>query len=263
VLKRYHGEVGDATFDILPAIDVLGGKVVRLRQGRFDDTTTFSADPAAVAARFAEQGATMIHVVDLDGAREGTPIQSPTIARVIGAVGEGVAVQVAGGLRTDEAIRSAFDIGARRVVLGTAAIRTPALASRAVDQFGTEAVVVAVDVRDDRAVGDGWRKGAAGLSPEVVVESLAEAGIRRFAVTAIDRDGLMRGPDLGLLERIVALDRGAIIASGGISSIDDLRAVKQIGCRGAIVGRAMYEGKLDLPAAYAWLTPGGRVSFQR
>jgi phosphoribosylformimino-5-aminoimidazole carboxamide ribotide isomerase len=253
VLKRYHGDRGGARFDILPAIDLLGGQVVRLREGDFDRVTRFSSDPVQTAIRFGEAGATWLHVVDLDGAKEGSPTQQAVIAAVIKRVGAGVGVEVAGGLRSDEAIRSAFDIGARRVVLGTAALRDPGFAARAVDQFGPDSVVVAVDVRHGLALGEGWREGATGARPEDVVDGLADAGVKWFAVTAIDRDGLLQGPDLGLLERIVALDRGSIIAAGGISSIDDLLAVKSVACSGAIVGRAIYEGALDLAEALAAL----------
>jgi phosphoribosylformimino-5-aminoimidazole carboxamide ribotide isomerase len=251
VLKRYHADEADARFDILPAMDLLGGQVVRLREGDFDRVTQFSSDPVQTAIGFRQAGASWIHVVDLDGAKQGRPTQQAVIAAVIKSVGASVGVEVAGGLRSDNAIRSAFELGASRVVLGTAALRDPGFAARAVDQFGPESVVAAVDVRNGLALGEGWREGATGVPPEDVVDGLADAGVLWFAVTAIDRDGLLRGPDLGLLQRIVGLHRGSIIASGGISSIDDLLAAKSLGCSGAIVGRAIYEGAFDLVEAFA------------
>jgi phosphoribosylformimino-5-aminoimidazole carboxamide ribonucleotide (ProFAR) isomerase len=153
---------------------------------------------------------------------------------------------VGGGIRTDDAVRSVFATGARRVVLGTAALEDPAFAARSINEFGPESVVVAIDVRNGLAVGEGWRQGSVGLPPEDAIHSLADAGARWFAVTAIDRDGLMHGPDIALLEQMVSLDRGSIIASGGISSFEDLNAVRDVGCSGAIIGRAIYEGTLDL-----------------
>ena len=251
MLKRYHAGDDGASFDILPAIDLLGGEVVRLREGDFGQVTSFSSDPVEMALGFRDAGAKWMHVVDLDGARRGSPAQTTAIRAVIKGVGKGVAVQVAGGLRRDVAVRSAFAAGARRVVLGTAALEDPGFAARSIDEFGVESIVVAVDVRNGLAVGEGWRAGAAGIPPEDAIDSLADAGVRWFAVTGIDRDGLMRGPDVALLEQMVSLDRGSIIASGGISSIDDLKAVRNAGCSGAIVGRAIYEGRLDLRTALA------------
>ena len=249
MLKRYHGDEVGARFEILPAIDLLRGKVVRLRQGDFERVTSFSDDPVDTALHFKEAGASWLHVVDLDGAKAGSPVQTQTIRSLIEAVGQDVGVQVAGGLRSDEAVRSAFAAGARRVVIGTAALQDPGFAAHSIDEFGTESVVIAIDVRNGLALGEGWQAGARGIPPDDAIDALADAGVQTFAVTAIDRDGQMAGPDLALLEQMVALDRGQIIASGGVSSIDDLSTIKAIGCRGAILGRAIYEGSLDLRQA--------------
>jgi phosphoribosylformimino-5-aminoimidazole carboxamide ribotide isomerase len=259
VLKRYHGAEEGATarragFAILPAIDLVAGRVVRLAQGDFARTTIFAEEPAAVAAAFANAGAPWLHVVDLDGARAGTPEQLDAVARVVGAAGEGTRVEAAGGLRTDEAVDAAVAAGAHRVVLGTAALRDPGFAARTVARLGPDAVAVAIDVRDGDALGEGWRTGAPSLPAETAVEQLAAAGVTTFEVTAIERDGLLGGPDLGLLERIVRLGAGDVIASGGIGRLDDLRAVQELGCAGAIVGRALYEGRFTVEEALAAVT---------
>lgn len=237
------------TFELLPAIDLRAGRVVRLRRGDFDRETVFDDDPIAVAERFAEAGATWIHLVDLDGARAGRPVQAGLVARIVERVGERTRCQVAGGLRTVEAVATALAAGAARVVVGTAALEDPDLAGELVGRHGAERIVVALDVRDGLALGEAWRPGAAGRPVEAALEALAQVGVARFAVTAIERDGLLAGPDLGLLGRLVALDRGAIIASGGISSIADLHAARRLGCAGAIIGRALYEGQLELGEA--------------
>ena len=236
-------------FEVLPAIDLRGGRVVRLQQGDFDRETTYGDDPSAVARKFAEAGARWIHVVDLDGAREGERAQRATMRRLLAAVDDTVRCQLAGGLRTAEAAADALGDGAARVVIGTAALRDPALAARLVAAHGRERIVVALDVRNNLAVGEGWRDGAGGIEPAEALRRLADLGVDLFAVTAIDRDGLLEGPDLALLSELVSLGRGRVIASGGISSIDDVRAVRALGCSGAIIGRALYEGRLDLAEA--------------
>jgi phosphoribosylformimino-5-aminoimidazole carboxamide ribotide isomerase len=251
VLKRYHGETGPASsgFDILPAIDLRGGRVVRLRQGDFGQETVYGDDPAAVAQRFAADGAEWLHIVDLDGARAGERRNADAVRRIIERVGDRVRCEVAGGLRSEEAVDRAFAAGAARVIVGTAALRDPSLAARLVERHGPERIAAAIDVRGGRALGEGWRPGAPGLTVEDAIELLAEAGVTTFEVTAIDRDGLLGGPDLALLERAVARRRGATIASGGIARLEDLAAIRAIGCSGAIVGRALYEGRFTIAEA--------------
>ena len=236
-------------FDILPAIDLRGGRVVRLQQGDFERETAFSDDPVAVARSFAGEGARWLHVVDLDGARTGKPAHAEMIREVVEAVGSDVAVEVAGGLRSQEAVAAILASGAARAVVGTAALRDPAHAGRLVTAHGPGRIAVALDVRDGLARGDGWTDGAEGTEAEEALLALADQGVATFEVTAIERDGLLSGPDLDLLGRLVELDRGAIIASGGIASLDDIRAVRQLGCAGAILGRALYEDRIDLASA--------------
>ena len=236
-------------FDILPAIDLRGGRVVRLRQGDFERETAFSDDPLAVARGFADGGARWLHVVDLDGARTGEPAHTAIIRDIVDAVGDVAAVEVAGGLRTDASVANALAAGAVRAVVGTAALRDPAFAGRLVAAHGSEHIAVALDVRDGLALGEGWRDGAAGLHAEEALVALANEGVATFEVTAIERDGLLGGPDLELLASLVALGRGTVIASGGIASLEHIRAVRALGCEGAILGRALYEGRIDLISA--------------
>lgn len=252
-----------STFAILPAIDLRDGKVVRLRQGDFAREQVYADDPVPVARGFAAAGAEWIHCVDLDGARAGERRQTTTIAAIAAALGasaqlpaRGPRLQVAGGLRSRAAIDDVLALGVERVVIGTAALRNPELVAQAIADHGPGRIAVALDVRDGRAVGDGWVPGAPGVQVEEAMAGLASVGVTTFAVTSIERDGLLGGPDLELLTACVGATRGgaskgAILASGGIRSVADLEAVRGVGCAGAIVGRAIYDGSLDLSAAIA------------
>jgi phosphoribosylformimino-5-aminoimidazole carboxamide ribotide isomerase len=236
-------------FEILPAIDLRGGRVVRLRQGDFAQETAYGDDPVAAATAFVAAGARWLHLVDLDGARSGRPAHGAAMAAIAAAVGSRADVEIAGGLRNEPAVAAVLDAGASRAVVGTAVLADPAFASRLIAIHGPDRIVAALDVRDGTAVGHGWVRGSTG--PDVIdaVDQLSDAGVRIFEVTSIERDGLLEGPNLALYERVVALDRGAVIASGGIATLADLEAVRDIGCNGAIIGRALYEGSLDLVAA--------------
>jgi phosphoribosylformimino-5-aminoimidazole carboxamide ribotide isomerase len=237
-----------STFDLLPAIDLRGGRVVRLREGDFERETVFSDDPALVARGFADAGARWLHVVDLDGARAGKPVQTLALSAIV-ASANSARVEASGGLRTPGDVAGVFALGVARVALGTAAITNPVFLASMVHEYGTERVVVAVDVRDGVALGEGWRSGANGVPPSELIYRVADVGVTTFEVTAVDRDGLMGGPDLHLLERLVGLRRGSVIASGGIRSASDLTAVRDLGCTGAIVGRALYDGSLSMEEA--------------
>jgi phosphoribosylformimino-5-aminoimidazole carboxamide ribotide isomerase len=245
-------------FELLPAIDLIEGRVVRLRRGDFDQETSYGDDPVAVARAFADAGALWLHVVDLDGARAGEPRQLSLAAEIVAEAYGRMQVEIGGGLRTAEAIAGALGTGAARAVIGTALLRDPDFAASLVARHGPDRLVASIDVRDGLALGEGWREGAAGLPAAEAIAGLAAAGIETFEVTAIERDGLLEGPGLDLLRSLVALERGRIIASGGISSIDDVLAVQAAGCAGAIVGRALYEGRIDLRALMTSLDGGDR-----
>ncbi len=238
-----------STFELLPAIDLRGGAVVRLRQGDFDRETSYGKEPVAVAARFVGLGASWLHVVDLDGAAAGEPRQLEIAAAIVAETYGRARVEVGGGLRTAAAIAGALATGAARVALGTAALRDPAFATSIVQRYGPHRVVGSIDVRGGLAVGEGWRAGADGLPADEALSRLARSGLTTFEVTAIDRDGLLEGPDIELLRSLVALDRGRVIGSGGVASVEDILAVRAVGCAGVIIGRALYEGRLSLAAA--------------
>jgi len=238
-------------FELLPAIDLRGGLVVRLEQGDFARETAFSTDPVAVATEFAGIGATWLHVVDLDGARSGLAAHGDVVQRIAAAVGPSVRIDRAGGLRSLEAIDEALNAGASRVVIGTAALADSGLPAAAVAAHGSDRVAVALDVRDGLAIGEGWRSGAPGVRPKDAIRRLAGIGVTTFEVTSIVRDGLLGGPDIGLLGDLVDIGLGRIIASGGVARVHDIEAVRRIGCAGAIVGRALYDGSLDLGDALA------------
>jgi phosphoribosylformimino-5-aminoimidazole carboxamide ribotide isomerase len=232
VLPRYHATTPSARgFTVLPAIDLRGGRVVRLEQGDFTRETAFSDDPLAVALGFADTGARWLHLVDLDAARDGSSGHAPVITAIVAAIGEQVSVEIAGGLRSIEAVADALARGAARAVVGTAALRDPGFVGGLVAAHGADRIAVALDVRDGLAVGHGWVPGSPGVPVETALATLADAGVTTFEVTAIDR--------------------GAIIASAGIASVADLAAVRSIGCAGAIVGRALYDGSLSLADAFS------------
>jgi phosphoribosylformimino-5-aminoimidazole carboxamide ribotide isomerase len=244
------------TFELMAAIDLRAGRVVRLQQGDFARETVFGHDPVATARAFAHAGAPWLHVVDLDGARAGEPSQLDVVARIVSAAGDATRIEAAGGIRSADAISAALATGARRIVLGTAALRDPALVRDAVAAHGSDAIAIALDVRGGKAVGDAWQEAGDGQSPERLIESLAEVGATTFEVTAIDRDGLLGGPDLDLLRGLARFGNGRVIASGGIRNVDDVLTVRDLGCAGAIVGRALYDGTFDLEAALATLGSG-------
>jgi phosphoribosylformimino-5-aminoimidazole carboxamide ribotide isomerase len=243
-------------FELLPAIDIIGGRVVRLRSGDFADETSYGTDPAAVARAFVDAGARWLHVVDLDGARAGEPRQLDLASTIVAEVYGQARVEIGGGLRTAEDIAGAIGTGAARVAIGTALLRDPDLATTLVTRYGPDRLVASIDVRDGLALGEGWRRGAPGIPAGDAVTALAAAGIGTFEVTAIERDGLLEGPDLDLLGSLVALGCGRIIASGGVSSVDDVIAVQAAGCAGVIIGRALYEGRIDLRELLGMLDGG-------
>ena len=245
----------ESRFEILPAIDVRGGRVVRLEQGSFDRERVYGDDPSAVARAFRAAGARWLHLVDLDGARTGERgidrVLEGVLATSTDGAGPPTQVQVAGGLRDAGTVASVLGRGASRVVVGTAALDDPTFVGELVDRYGADRIAVAVDVRDGLAVGHGWVPGSPGTPVLDALGRLGSVGVSTFIVTAIDRDGLLGGPDLDLLRRVVSATTAAVIASGGIAGPADLVAVRDLGCRGAIVGRALYDGTIDLGAALA------------
>jgi len=232
---------------LYPAIDIRGGRCVRLIEGDFNRETTFDSDPSAAARRWVEAGADWLHIVDLDGAVEGRPINGGAITRIRASVG--VSIQLGGGLRQLTDLEAAFDAGVDRVILGTVALRDPELVDSAVARWGDH-IAVALDARDGRLATDGWL-GQTDTSAVEVAQRLAQRHVRHFIYTDIRRDGTLSGPNLQALSELIETVDADVIASGGIASLDDLKAVASAGATGAIVGRALYDGRVDLAEALA------------
>jgi phosphoribosylformimino-5-aminoimidazole carboxamide ribotide isomerase len=233
-------------FDVIPAIDVLEGRVVRLSQGRRGTVTIEGGDPIELARRFRDEGARRLHLVDLDGAFAGVP-NLDLVERV--AVAGGLPLQVGGGYRTIDAVASAIAAGADRVMVGTAALSPPFLAEAA-HRFA-ERLVVAIDVRDGEVAVDGWTR-TSGTTAAALADGCAAAGVSRLLVTSTARDGSLAGPDVELLAEVL-LAGLPVIAAGGISSIDDLLAVRDLGCEAAVAGSALLAGRFTLAEALARL----------
>ena len=256
-----EGEALRGPFVLAPSIDLLGGRVVRLRKGDPAQATVYGQDPAASARRWAREGADLLHVVDLDGALSGSAAQAAMVTDVIRAgLESAIPGEIAGGLRDEASVARALATGAERVVLGTALLVEPTLATRLVARHGSERIVAALDVRGGLAVGEGWRPGAAAVPVELAVARLVDAGIAILEVTAISRDGTMAGPDLDLLARVRRLAPAvSLLASAGVRSAGDVRRVRDAGCDGVILGRALYEGALSLEEARAVITGAPRA----
>jgi phosphoribosylformimino-5-aminoimidazole carboxamide ribotide isomerase len=232
--------------DLYPAIDLLGGRVVRLRQGDYADETVYGDDPVAVARDFAEAGARWIHVVDLDAARSGDPVNRPVVAAIVSAV-DGVArVQTGGGVRSLADARELADAGVARVVMGSAAVSNPSLVEAASDVV---AVAVGLDHRDGDVAVHGWTEGS-GLALDDAYALFPTAEV--FVITDIGRDGMLVGPDLDGLARSAERAGAPVIASGGVSSLDDVIALTRIeNLGGVITGKALYEGRFTIGEALA------------
>jgi phosphoribosylformimino-5-aminoimidazole carboxamide ribotide isomerase len=233
---------------LFPAIDIRGGKAVRLVQGDYGRETQYDDDPVVAARRWVNGGAGWLHVVDLDGARAGEPVNLEHVRRIVAAIN--VPVQLGGGLRDSKKVEEAFSSGAERVVLGTAAVRDPEMAEAIAAAHG-DRVVVSVDARAGRVAAEGWTQESELGATEVIAE-LSGRGIRRFVYTPVDVDGLMEGPDLDSLGEVAGSTESEVIYSGGVGSLDDLRAVAGLGLEnveGVIVGRALYEQRFTIAEA--------------
>lgn len=233
-------------FEIIPAIDVLEGRVVRLSQGRREVVTIEGGDPVELARRFSHEGAGRLHLVDLDGAFTGVPTLG-LVERV--AAAGGLPLQVGGGYRTTESIASAIEAGADRVMVGTAAL-SPSFLREAAARFA-EKLVVAIDVRDGKVAVEGWTR-SSGTSGSALAADCSGAGVARLLVTSTARDGSLAGPDQDVLADVLPVGL-PVIAAGGISSITDLLTVRNLGCEAAVTGSALLAGRFTLAEAFARL----------
>lgn len=232
---------------IYPAIDLRDGKAVRLVEGDFAQETVFDTDPVSAAIRWQDAGAEWLHVVDLDGARTGSTSNAKAVAAIRSAVQ--IPIELGGGIRSTEAAERYFESGIDRVILGTAAVTHPEMVAGLVATWG-ERVAVGLDARDGKLATDGWLE----QSDETAIDhalKLRLAGVATFIITDIRRDGKLQGPNLDQLKQAQFALQSGVIASGGISSIEDVRAVAAIGVDGAIIGRALYDGRIDLAEAIA------------
>lgn len=240
---------------LIPAIDLRGGRVVRLQQGDYERETRYDDDPLALAKRYADAGASLIHVVDLDSARSGGEANLATIERLCGEID--VAVQTGGGVRSREDFQRRLDAGADRVVIGSLCVREPETVAEWLDESGSEHIVAGLDV--SRGMDGGWMPRAAGWTEAgdidlfALLDRLIDAGLKHLLCTDIERDGMFAGPSLALYESVC--DRFpslAVQASGGIGSAADLVEVAQTGVAGCIVGRALLEGRVQLSEIAKW-----------
>ncbi|MBI4673748.1 MAG: 1-(5-phosphoribosyl)-5-[(5-phosphoribosylamino)methylideneamino]imidazole-4-carboxamide isomerase [Chloroflexi bacterium] len=239
-------------FTIYPAIDLRGGRVVRLKQGRAESEIAYSDDPAATARRWEREGAMWLHVVNLDGAfGENNVLNTVALKNILAAVQ--IPVQFGGGLRDVDAMRRALDLGVKRVILGTVAIEHPDIVRQAIDAFGAERVALAIDAREGIVATRGWVQGS-GIQALEFGKQMRALGIPRAIVTDIARDGMLRGIDAAAMAEFARVTGLRVIASGGVASLDDiknLRRVEATGVEGLIVGQALYTGAVELREAMA------------
>lgn len=230
---------------ILPAIDLLEGRCVRLRRGRFENSTVYSDDPPGVARAFVDMGAEALHVVDLDGARRGRPANLEWIYRIREAVP--VPIQVGGGIRAYALAHRLFAAGIDRIVLGTAAVEDPRLLSRLLKDFDNDRVAASLDIKDGELAIEGWESRSDRRLDEVLVD-LRALGLRWTMCTDVTRDGVLMGPGLEAARRVIEAGFDVIIA-GGVATADDIARIRDAGAAGCIIGSALYSGKLSLPEA--------------
>jgi phosphoribosylformimino-5-aminoimidazole carboxamide ribotide isomerase len=230
---------------IYPAIDLLNGRCVRLRQGDYSQETVFSDDPAAVVRKWVELGADRIHVVDLDGAKAGKPVNGPVIRKIVEAAG--VPVQLGGGLRTDADLDAAFDWGVRWAVLGTRALQSPEWVRTAAQRFPHK-IVLGVDAKNGFVATEGWLQVSKVKAVELA-QQVSDSPLAAVVYTDIAKDGMMSGPNFDALVEMQAAIPLPVIASGGVCTLDHVRRLMAEGIPGCIIGRALYEGSLDLAAA--------------
>ncbi|KNY28757.1 1-(5-phosphoribosyl)-5-[(5-phosphoribosylamino)methylideneamino]imidazole-4-carboxamide isomerase [Pseudobacteroides cellulosolvens] len=230
---------------IYPAIDVKDGRCVRLVQGKFSDVTVYADDPVDMALRWEKLGAEYLHVVDLDGARVGEPVNTAVISKM--AVNLGIPVQLGGGIRSIEMIEILLCKGIQRVILGTSAVNDQELVKKAVDTFDNN-LVIGIDAKNGFVAIEGWAKTSSFTAIEFA-KKMEELGAKTIIYTDIDTDGMLSGPNLKAMEDMVKAVNIEIIASGGVSSIEDIKNLKNVGVSGAIIGKALYTGNIDLAEA--------------
>lgn len=237
--------------EILPSIDIRGGRVVDLYQGDYARETVYEIAAEAVAQRFIDEGARWLHIVDLDGSKDGSPVNRRVVHRLAEvAARAGVQVELGGGIRSLEAAQAALDAGVTRVIFGTAAVERPDMVARAVARFGVEAVVAGIDARDGKVATRGWKYGSEMQAVDLGQQMIA-GGVRRLIYTDITRDSTLTEPNFAAIEELSRATSAAVIASGGITTVEQIRRLSRLGVEGAIIGSALYAGRLTLSDALA------------
>ncbi len=232
--------------EVIPAIDIRGGRCVRLYQGDYGRETVYSEDPASVARHWAGLGARRLHLVDLDGARSGTPANLDAVKAVLASAT--IPVQLGGGIRSLEAAREAVALGVDRVMVGTAAIEAPGLVEALCRELGQERVIVSLDARNGYVATWGWTHDSQVRASDLV-QRMAEMGVQRLMYTDITRDGTLTGPNFQAIQALLERTRVRLLVAGGISSLGHLQRLAELGVEGAIVGKALYTGDIDLAGA--------------
>ena len=229
--------------ELIPAIDIIGGKCVRLTYGDFARKTVYADDPVVVAKRFDAIGLRRLHIVDLDGAKRGSPANIPTLERI--ASNTNLTIDFGGGIKTDADVAGVLDAGAAMVNVGSVAVKSPAVFMSWIERFGGDRILLGADCKDGKVAVNGWQE-QTNLSIGDMLGDYVSKGVRSAFVTDIGRDGAMTGPSLDLYKKIIAdLPELELIASGGVSSIEDVEALERVGCTGVIVGKAIYEGLIS------------------
>lgn len=231
---------------LYPAIDMKNGQCVRLRQGAFKDITIYSDAPEKVAAHWQEKGASFLHLVDLDGALAGYSVNEEVIRRIADTVS--IPIEIGGGIRSKEAVERMLDLGVRRVIIGTKAAEHPEFLRDMVRTFGEEAIVAGVDAKGGMVAVEGWEK-VSSLTASDLCLTMKEYGVRHIVYTDISRDGMLSGPNVEATRKLTEETGLDIIASGGVSCMEDLKCLHEAGIRGAIIGKALYENRIDLAEA--------------
>lgn len=231
---------------LYPAIDIKNGQCVRLKQGMFHDVEVYSNTPAKVAAMWEQQGASFIHLVDLDGALAGHSVNEDVIRNIVASVN--VPTQLGGGIRTMKDIETVLGFGISRVIIGTKAVQDPMFVKEAVDNFGSDKIVVGVDAKNGMVAIEGWEK-VSSLHAVNLCLKMKEYGVKTIAYTDISRDGMLQGPNVEHTRELTEVTGMEIIASGGVSGMSDLERLHNAGVKGAIIGKALYENRLNLKTA--------------
>lgn len=230
--------------ELIPAIDIIGGRCVRLSQGDYERQTTYDAEPADMVKRFADCGVKRVHVVDLDGAKAAQPENLPTLEKMAGV--NGVSIEWGGGLKTETAVRQVFDAGAAYAIVGSVAAKQPDLFTTWLNAFGAERMVLGADVREGKVSVSGWQEDL-NLGIEALIDTFQPHGLRQVICTDISRDGMLQGPSFDLYTQLQAAYPDIdFTVSGGISSMDDIRRLDSLNLRKVIIGKAIYEGRISL-----------------